>query len=119
MGSREEAQKVHVKLREILMRYGSPEHGDCIVDEICFLFGHETTIDVEKVNMKREDFLGWYVSDDEDLVLLGSDVFEDLMESGRFEMNIETLVGRCGYIPGFITDGDEDAEYDPSDVNLI
>ena len=42
----EEADKNHEKLREILIRYENPEYGDCIVDEISFLFGHPTTNDV-------------------------------------------------------------------------
>lgn len=37
----------HEKLREILQKYGNEEFGDCIVDEISFLFGHPTTIDLE------------------------------------------------------------------------
>lgn len=30
----DEAKTIHDKLREILIKYGSPEHGDCILDEI-------------------------------------------------------------------------------------
>lgn len=42
-----EAKSNHEKLREVLQKYGNPEFGDCIIDEICFIFGYATTIDVE------------------------------------------------------------------------
>ena len=42
------ARKVHQKLREILQDYGSQEFGDCIVDDICWLFNYPTTIDTEE-----------------------------------------------------------------------
>lgn len=44
----EEAQEKHEKLREILIKYGSEEYGDCIVDEISWLFDYPTTIDTEE-----------------------------------------------------------------------
>ena len=42
-----QARETHEKLREILIKYGNPEYGDCIVDEISWLFNFPTTIDVE------------------------------------------------------------------------
>lgn len=42
----EEAEQTHNKLREILRSYNNPEWGDCIVDEICSLFGYPTTTDI-------------------------------------------------------------------------
>lgn len=44
--SDDQAKEVHNKIREILISYGNPEYGDCIVDEICFLFGYPTTTDL-------------------------------------------------------------------------
>lgn len=35
---------LHSDLRDILIKYNSTEYGDCIVDEICSLFGCPTTI---------------------------------------------------------------------------
>lgn len=43
---RVEVEQTHNKLREILRSYNNPEWGDCIVDEICFLFGYPTTTDI-------------------------------------------------------------------------
>ena len=43
----EQAKETHDVLREILIKYNNPEFGDCIVDEICWLFGFPTTTDVE------------------------------------------------------------------------
>lgn len=41
-----EFEQMHEKLRAILIEYGSPEYGDCIIDDICTLFGKPTTIDI-------------------------------------------------------------------------
>lgn len=35
---------LHSDLRDILIKYGSTEYGDCIIDEICNLFECPTTI---------------------------------------------------------------------------
>lgn len=43
----ETARDTHDKLREILIKYGNKEYGDCIVDEISWLFNFPTTIDTE------------------------------------------------------------------------
>ena len=43
----EQAKETHDALREILIKYGCEEYGDCIVDEISRLFSFPTTIDVE------------------------------------------------------------------------
>jgi hypothetical protein len=37
----------HNKLREILQEYNNPEWGDCIIDDICSLLEHPTTVDFE------------------------------------------------------------------------
>lgn len=42
-----DAKNTHQAIRDILQKYGNPEFGDCIVDEICFQFGFPTTTDVE------------------------------------------------------------------------
>ena len=39
-----QAKETHEKLREILIKYGCAEYGDCIVDEISFLLGFPTTL---------------------------------------------------------------------------
>lgn len=41
-----EVIKTHQKVKEILQSYGNPEFGDCIVDELCFLFGYPTKKDI-------------------------------------------------------------------------
>lgn len=52
-----EAKDTHDKLREILIKYNSPEYGDCIVDEICWLFGnYPNTIDVEPEEPTNVEF---------------------------------------------------------------
>jgi hypothetical protein len=74
---------------------------------------------MEKVNVSRKAFLRWYFDDSADYKQIGVQVVEDLMTTGKFEIDVEFLFENCGYIPGFITDGDEDADYDTDQVNLI
>jgi hypothetical protein len=49
----EKARRNHEELREILIKYGCQEYGDCIIDEICCLFGHPTTIDTEEEELNQ------------------------------------------------------------------
>lgn len=42
--NQKEAETTHDKLRYILKKYGNPEFGDCIIDEISELFNYPTTI---------------------------------------------------------------------------
>ena len=58
----EKIQTVHQKLRDILVSYGNEEYGDCIVDEISFIFGFPTTTDIETE--------GEFVNDGSDYQLL-------------------------------------------------
>jgi hypothetical protein len=44
---------LHNDLREILMKYNSPEYGDCIIDEICDLFNYPLTNDEYDEVMKQ------------------------------------------------------------------
>ena len=41
----DKVDKTHQHLREILIKYNSPEYGDCIIDEICHLFDYPLTND--------------------------------------------------------------------------
>jgi len=41
-----DASDKHGELRNILIKYNSPEFGDSIVDDICRLFDYPTTIDM-------------------------------------------------------------------------
>ena len=43
----EKVIKKHFELRKILSNYGD-EYGDCIIDDICDLFGYPNTIDIEE-----------------------------------------------------------------------
>lgn len=45
--TKEDAKGIHDKLRETLIKYNCEEFGDCIVDDISWIFGFPTTIDVE------------------------------------------------------------------------
>ena len=63
----QEYRETHEKLREILQKYGNEEYGDCIVDEISFLFGYPTTNDISEEEEKDvpvlfytiKNIIGW------------------------------------------------------------
>ena len=57
-----QAEDVHNQLREILIKYNSPEFGDCIIDEISSLFQFRTTTDINPE--------GEFVNDGNDYQLL-------------------------------------------------
>ena len=40
----EELKDKHEELRNILIKYGCEEYGDCILDEICAIFDYPQTI---------------------------------------------------------------------------
>lgn len=42
------AEKIQDEIKYILIRYGNPEFGDCIIDEICAVTGVPTTIECSK-----------------------------------------------------------------------
>jgi hypothetical protein len=44
MPTTEEVKLIHDKIRDILIKYNSPEYGDCIIDEISYAVGIPTTI---------------------------------------------------------------------------
>jgi len=75
----------------------------------------------KKVRVKESRFLDWYFSDHEDIESFGKNMISELYSTGLIKETPQSLLDRCGYIPGFISehDEDDDTEYDPSDVELI
>ena len=57
----DEIREKQEKLRNILIKYGSEEYGDVILDEICDLFGYPNTCDAI-VSVEDYDNLVLYVS---------------------------------------------------------
>lgn len=53
-----EARAKHDKLRTILISYGSEEHGDCIIDEICQITGIPDTTEIadEEGNLHPQSY---------------------------------------------------------------
>lgn len=75
----EEVKEIHQKLREILQKYGNPEFGDCIVDEISWLFDFPTTADTE---VDFDHVQEWFYSHDTEWQ---SDMENDFYESDNEE----------------------------------
>ena len=74
----------------------------------------------EKIKVKESDFLSWYFSDQDDILTFGRNMITELQSQGFIKESVQSLLDRCGYIPGHISDNpDDDNEYDPEDVELI
>ena len=74
----------------------------------------------EKIKVKESDFLNWYFSDRDDILTFGRNMITELQSQGFVKESVQSLLDRCGYIPGHISENpDDDNEYDPDDVELI
>ena len=74
----------------------------------------------KKIKVKESDFLSWYFSDEDDILTFGRNMITELQSQGFVKESVQSLLDRCGYIPGHISENpDDDNEYDPEDVELI
>lgn len=74
----------------------------------------------EKIKVKESEFLSWYFSDQDDILTFGRNMITELQSNGFVKESVQSLLDRCGYIPGHISENpDDDKEYDPEDVELI
>ncbi len=74
----------------------------------------------KKIKVKESDFLSWYFSDLDDILTFGRNMITELQHQGFVKESIQSLLDRCGYIPGYISENpDDDKEYDPADIELI
>lgn len=74
---------------------------------------------MSKAKLKESAFLDWYFSDHEDLIVFGKNMISELRASGFVKETVQSLLDRCGYIPGYICEDEPDGEFDPADVELI
>lgn len=74
----------------------------------------------EKIKVTESNFLSWYFSDQDDILTFGRNMITELQSNGFVKESVQSLLDRCGYIPGHISENpDDDKEYDPEDVELI
>lgn len=74
----------------------------------------------KKIKVKESDFLSWYFSDHEDILTFGRNMITELQSQGFVKESVQSLLDRCGYIPGHLSKNpDDDKEYDPEDVELV
>jgi hypothetical protein len=75
---------------------------------------------MKKIKVKKIDFLNWYFDDHDDLLMFAKNMVSELQSSGFIKESVQSLLDRCGYVPGYISENpDDDNEYDPDDVELI
>jgi hypothetical protein len=74
----------------------------------------------KKIKVKESEFLSWYFSDLDDILTFGRNMITELQSQGFVKESVQSLLDRCGYIPGHISENpNDDNEYDPEDVELI
>ena len=73
----------------------------------------------KKIKITEKAFLKWYFSDTEDVMTFGQNMISELYTEGFVKESVQSLLDRCGYIPGFISKDADDKEYDPEDVELV
>lgn len=74
----------------------------------------------QKIKVKELNFLNWYFSDAEDVLAFARNMINELKSEGFIKESVQSLLDRCKYIPGYISENpNDDKEYDPEDVELI
>jgi hypothetical protein len=75
---------------------------------------------MKKIKVKKIDFLNWYFSDHDDLLMFAKDMLSELQSNGFIKESVQSLLDRCGYVPGYISENaDDNEEYDSGDIELI
>ena len=74
-----------------------------------------------KHQVKKDRFLDWYFSSDEDIMFIGSEVKDSLELNGSYGITVDALFNGAGYIPSWICVGEENntEEYNPNECELI
>jgi hypothetical protein len=73
-----------------------------------------------KIIVTKKEFLDWYFSDEDDKRIFATNAILELYTQGFVKETAQSLLDRCGYIPGSISENsDDENEYDPKDVKLI
>jgi hypothetical protein len=72
-----------------------------------------------KNKVTKSRFLSWYFSTSEDIDSLGERAYQGLMYDDEFIITTRDLFNECGYIPQSICVENGNAEYNPSEVELI
>ena len=75
---------------------------------------------MNKIKVKKIDFLNWYFADHDDLLMFAKNMVSELQSNGFIKESVQSLLDRCGYVPGYISENpNDDEEYDSGDIELI
>lgn len=75
-----------------------------------------------KPRVRKERFLEWYFSEQDDFIKIGKEVAEKLKKKGSYKMTVEKLFYKeCTAIPAFITENEtsEESMFLTSDCELV
>jgi hypothetical protein len=72
-----------------------------------------------KNKVKADKFMAWYLSDWDTTHSTAQSLISGLVSNGVVNMTARQLFDECGYIPQSICEVDGDAEYMPSEVELV
>ena len=65
-----------------------------------------------KKQVTKSRFLSWYFSDTFDAHCIGCDVISALKNDGEFIITTQDLLDRCGYIPSWLCEGEDNKSRD-------
>jgi len=73
----------------------------------------------EPMSVDFNDFMQWFFTEDEDYLSFASEAIQSIKANGFVKYEKIDMFNRAEYVPGrFVTGGDEDGEYHPSELTL-
>lgn len=73
----------------------------------------------ESMSVDFNDFMQWFFTEDEDYLSFASEAIQSIKANGFVKYEKIDMFNRAEYVPGrFVTGGDEDGEYHPSELTL-
>lgn len=82
-----------------------------------------STLKIQKFAVKKQTFLDWYFSDNDDTLEIGHKAINSLNKEGKFSISIQDLLDSCCEIPPYILIGCEENLFDdwvsPASIRLI
>ena len=84
--------------------------------------GHHNMNEEPKKQVNFKDFMQWFFSDsgEDEFAGFGEEAVAEINRVGSVTYTAQDMLDRSGYVPGHIViGGDEDEEYDPSELQLV
>jgi|TARA_R110001606_G_scaffold266141_2_gene415099 uncharacterized membrane protein len=103
-------------------KYSKDKHGKMSHTSTTTKHGHHNMNEEPKKQVNFKDFMQWFFSDsgEDEFAGFGEEVVAEINRVGSVTYTAQDMLDRSGYVPGHIViGGDEDEEYDPSELQLV